>query len=385
MIFISHKTKKDHGHALLLKHLLEEQGYTCWIAPEDIEPGSDYEYSIRAAIGSCQILLVVVSRGACEKPAEIVKEIQLARQDGKRIIPIKFGTFELTGDLFEELKHVQYKSIGVGVDDCDALLEEVRLEMESDYCMSIDRNRTFSLARGAYTEIMQSIIDGDLRAGIDSGSCMFAMGVNSKILISENNEGGIFPHVCKLLKSEYGIDESDLQAIIDEALLEQHGFDRDADATRELRYGECTEVHLTLPPSKPLQLLLVVNSRTPDPSNPNLTEGPDPRKVILDVFDWCEKNGNVDNLVIGAMGTGNVKKGGFGFPYDVVVAEIANATLCAKRREAAPKNVICTVRNEDLERHGLPIGTLTRYLWNVRDYFDRSAIKHTEQPDNEAS
>ena len=371
MIFISHRTKSDHGHALLLKHLLEDQVASCWIAPENVDPGDNFEDAIRAAIGACQVLLVVVSPDACEHPKEIVAEIKMARQFGKRIIPIKFGTFALTGELVEELKHTQYKSIDVGVDEYDELLKEIKDEIDSNYCMNIDSNRTLSLVQGSYSSVMQSIIDGDFKSVASLDSCLFAMGINSRARISENNSGGIFPHVCTLLADAYGVGEGDLQDLINEALKKQHGFDASDGNGRELQFGDCVEVRLTVPPSKPLRLLLVVNSRTPDPEKPDQTEGPDPRRIILSVFSWCEEASDVNTLVIGAMGTGNTEAGGFGFPYDVVVAEIANATLCAKRRDTSPQNVICTVRDDDLRRHNLPKRTLVRYLWNVRDYFDR--------------
>ncbi|MGN1107368.1 MAG: toll/interleukin-1 receptor domain-containing protein, partial [Huintestinicola sp.] len=64
-IFISHSSK-DKEVADYLCRQLEENGFSCWIAPRDILPGSDWASSISKAIFDASMVLLIYSRNSAE-------------------------------------------------------------------------------------------------------------------------------------------------------------------------------------------------------------------------------------------------------------------------------------------------------------------------------
>ena len=61
-------------------------GVTCWMAPRDIAAGESYGKAIVQAIGSCQILVVLLSE-ASNRSNHVASEIELAFSASKTIIP----------------------------------------------------------------------------------------------------------------------------------------------------------------------------------------------------------------------------------------------------------------------------------------------------------
>jgi formylglycine-generating enzyme required for sulfatase activity len=90
-VFISYSST-DRAPAGRICDALEQAGYTCWIAPRDIEPGADYPSAILAGIQDAKLLVVVVSPAAVTSP-HILTEIEHAFDRKKPILP-----FRLTPD-----------------------------------------------------------------------------------------------------------------------------------------------------------------------------------------------------------------------------------------------------------------------------------------------
>jgi hypothetical protein len=86
-IFISYSTK-DSDVATRLKEALEENGFTCWFAPNDIPLGGDYASRITQAIDHFRYVLVVVSQHSCQSE-HVKREVSLAADNKKMIIPFK--------------------------------------------------------------------------------------------------------------------------------------------------------------------------------------------------------------------------------------------------------------------------------------------------------
>ncbi len=105
------------------------------------------------------------------------------------------------------------------------------------------------------------------------------------------------------------------------------------------------------PSRRYLRLLLVLNSCKNDNSrkynDPELVEGPDSRDVILSIFKTAEDL-KVDTLCLPAVGTN-----GMGFFYSTVVIEIINAYAHATHSNASPMNMVLSIRDNDIHRHGL--------------------------------
>ncbi|MBG0788696.1 MAG: toll/interleukin-1 receptor domain-containing protein [Anaerolineaceae bacterium] len=85
-IFISY-SRKDIAYARLLHNALVEHGFDTWIDWEDIPPSVDWLSEIHHAIENANVFLFILSQpSALSKVCK--KEIEHARENNKRIIPI---------------------------------------------------------------------------------------------------------------------------------------------------------------------------------------------------------------------------------------------------------------------------------------------------------
>lgn len=95
-VFISHSSK-DKETADKVVEFLEEKGLTCWIAPRDIVPGSDWAASISTAITTTKVCLVIYSKNSAESD-QVAREISIAEtKKDVFVIPYKIDDAELTG------------------------------------------------------------------------------------------------------------------------------------------------------------------------------------------------------------------------------------------------------------------------------------------------
>lgn len=94
-VFVSHASE-DSALALELVAHLEQRGVTCWIAPRDVSPGRLYADSLYHAIEAAPVCIVLMSRAA-NSSTDVARELALADQMCKRIVPIRIEEFEATG------------------------------------------------------------------------------------------------------------------------------------------------------------------------------------------------------------------------------------------------------------------------------------------------
>lgn len=94
-IFISHSVV-DKELANYLCDAFEANGLSCWIAPRNIVPGTEWADSITNAISDCAVLLVVYSQNSI-RSSQVVKEIGMADRKHKYIIPYKIDDTEPEG------------------------------------------------------------------------------------------------------------------------------------------------------------------------------------------------------------------------------------------------------------------------------------------------
>jgi hypothetical protein len=86
-VFISHaNTNKAVADAACAA--LEQAGIRCWIAPRDIEPGSDWGSGIIGGIKGSRVMLLVLSAAANRSP-QILREVERAVHLGVTIIPLR--------------------------------------------------------------------------------------------------------------------------------------------------------------------------------------------------------------------------------------------------------------------------------------------------------
>jgi protein-histidine pros-kinase len=86
-VFISH-SNKDKTIAEAICHQLEANGIRCWIAPRDIQFGSDWTEGIMHGISSCKVFVLVFSDSA-NTSDHVRREVAKAFSLGLAVIPFR--------------------------------------------------------------------------------------------------------------------------------------------------------------------------------------------------------------------------------------------------------------------------------------------------------
>ncbi|HYZ72936.1 MAG TPA: DUF3365 domain-containing protein, partial [Chthoniobacterales bacterium] len=86
-VFISH-SNKDKTIAEAICHQLEANGIRCWIAPRDIQFGSDWTEGITHGISSCKVFVLVFSDSA-NTSDHVRREVAKAFSLGLAVIPFR--------------------------------------------------------------------------------------------------------------------------------------------------------------------------------------------------------------------------------------------------------------------------------------------------------
>ena len=95
-VFLSHSSK-DKPIADKVCDFLEGKGLSCWIAPRNIVPGSDWAASISTAVTTCKVFLLIYSANSAVSD-QVARELSLAESaQGVFVVPYKVDNTELTG------------------------------------------------------------------------------------------------------------------------------------------------------------------------------------------------------------------------------------------------------------------------------------------------
>lgn len=86
-VFVSYSSK-DRDKAEAVCQRLEGDGFSCWIAPRDIRPGSDWGESILNAIDSSEVMVLLLSHNA-NISSHVKREVERAVNKGLEIIPLR--------------------------------------------------------------------------------------------------------------------------------------------------------------------------------------------------------------------------------------------------------------------------------------------------------
>jgi len=114
-VFISYASS-DQAVAERLCGALETAGLACWMAPRNIEPGTDYPVAIVEAILSARVLLLVLTESAAASP-HVLSEVGHAFNSKKRIIPFRISQKSLPEDLEYFLSLTQWLDAPDGCTD----------------------------------------------------------------------------------------------------------------------------------------------------------------------------------------------------------------------------------------------------------------------------
>jgi len=96
-VFISHASA-DAASAVEVRDLLQQLGYATWIAPDDLVGASSWAEQILAAVGRCHALVVLIS-DAANKSDHVAREVSIAAEAGKPIVPLRLAAVEPDGSL----------------------------------------------------------------------------------------------------------------------------------------------------------------------------------------------------------------------------------------------------------------------------------------------
>ena len=97
---------------------IEAAEVRCWMAPRDIPPGSSYPSEITSAIQSAGAMLVIVTEAANASP-HVLREVEMAFNAGKPILPIHLTSVSLSPNLTYFLSTRQWLDAGDAFDDGD--------------------------------------------------------------------------------------------------------------------------------------------------------------------------------------------------------------------------------------------------------------------------
>ena len=86
-VFISHSSV-DSKLAYAMCHYLEEKGVRCWIAPRDVQGGTEYAEAIIMGIRSCKIMVVLFNKNANDS-IYVKNEVERAFNYETILIPFK--------------------------------------------------------------------------------------------------------------------------------------------------------------------------------------------------------------------------------------------------------------------------------------------------------
>ena len=104
-IFISYKSEEEE-YAQRIKKVLEDNGISCWMAPDSIPAGSNYMAEIPHAIEDCRAMIILISKKS-QQSAWVKNEFSEAMTKQKRIIPYVIQDCELEDDFAFSMSTMQ--------------------------------------------------------------------------------------------------------------------------------------------------------------------------------------------------------------------------------------------------------------------------------------
>ena len=105
-VFISHSSE-DKTIADTICQRLESDGIKCWIAPRDIQPGSDWTKAIMQGIEGCQVLILVFSEHA-NGSDHVYREVAKAFSSRLAVVPFRIEATSPTSGLSYYLNTVHW-------------------------------------------------------------------------------------------------------------------------------------------------------------------------------------------------------------------------------------------------------------------------------------
>ncbi|MCA1735545.1 MAG: toll/interleukin-1 receptor domain-containing protein, partial [Actinobacteria bacterium] len=109
LLFLSYDTD-NQAEAQDLRHILQEDGYQVWMAPEDIRGTRPWTQQIVDAISAASMLVVLVSAESTASE-HVGREVKIALDKAKPILPVRLKEVPVSGTLEYLLTLVQWVDV----------------------------------------------------------------------------------------------------------------------------------------------------------------------------------------------------------------------------------------------------------------------------------
>ena len=106
-VFISYSFADQADAEYVVNTLTTKYGVSCWICTRDIAKGANFKAEIEDAIVNSHVVVFIQSKNAVESD-QIPKEIGIALEEERKIIPFKIDSAKLKGGLRYDLMGVEY-------------------------------------------------------------------------------------------------------------------------------------------------------------------------------------------------------------------------------------------------------------------------------------
>lgn len=127
-VFISY-SRKDSTEAMQLVELLQSAGISCWIDRHGIDPATNWSKEIVQAIDESTAFVILLS-GSSNVSLNVHKEVWLAAEKKKKILPIELEPVQISEDLQYHLAGLQRAQV-TNIDSVIRALSKLGLEATS--------------------------------------------------------------------------------------------------------------------------------------------------------------------------------------------------------------------------------------------------------------
>ena len=208
-VFISHSSK-DKQIADLIVQTLEDNDISCWIAPRDILPGTEYGQALVEAIEDSGILLLILSSHSNASP-QVLREVERAASKRVPIVPflIEETTLSKSMEYFVASHHWLDATTPPLEDHFPKLIEAIKTHLSQD---STDIKTEPESPRPASSKVKPEKKKGhrSLLAGLTAAAvCIIAVGILYYLLIGSGTgnqaifaEGIAHIHAGRLAEAE---------------------------------------------------------------------------------------------------------------------------------------------------------------------------------------
>jgi len=182
-IFISYSSKNKAVAEQLVAHI-ERAGFTCWIAPRNIEGGAEYSAVIEEAILHSKIFLLIFSEYSANSPW-VKSELNIAFSENKYLIPYKIDATALKGTMRLLLNDKHW----IAKNEDESKQMDLLLSAIQNYFVMLEKGETENLSdHSFYADILKQKKRKQRLLGIALLCAFIAIGAIIFGVVTSNNK-----------------------------------------------------------------------------------------------------------------------------------------------------------------------------------------------------